>query len=157
MEQEYYVTFFPSSACCLQEVSFIEVLWLRVVINWPKTLYLVSISIIPMYYIILLYQYIYYTNVINACVLIKMAAHLIARHFETKWTVPSLGSHVRGRPINTSGSGSPFHPQSIGNARPYHPKELRDSLSKSGPLDFATKYSFSFFFFVGGEALLDIY
>ena len=85
-----------------------------------------------------------------------MAGHLITRHFEIKWTVPSLGSHVRGRPINTSGSGSPFHPQSIGNARPYHPKELRDSLPKSGPLDFATKYSFSLFF-VGGEALLGIY
>ena len=46
-------------------------------------------------------------------------------------------------------------PQSV-NARPYHPKELRDSLPKSGPLDLATKYSFPLFF-VGGEALLGIY
>ena len=86
-----------------------------------------------------------------------MAAHLIARHFETKWTVPSLGSHVRGRPIDTSGSGSPFHlPSQSVMLGPVNPMELRDSLPKSGPLDLASKYSFPLFF-VGGEALLGIY
>ena len=37
-----------------------------------------------------------------------------------------------------------------------HDIQLRGSLPKSGPLDFATKKKFSFVF-VGGEALVGIY